>query len=68
MCHMSGWYCPNPGCGKGMMLDDSPGSNIRCATCQVGIVLILVVLYQMIRIITAHNILKGILVISCADI
>ena len=26
-----------------MMLDNSPGSNIRCATCQVGIVLILVV-------------------------
>ena len=26
-----------------MMLDDSPGSNIRCATCQVSIVLILVV-------------------------
>ena len=25
-----------------MMLDDSPGSNIRCATCQVSIVLILV--------------------------
>ena len=26
-----------------MMLDYSPGSNIRCATCQVSIVLILVV-------------------------
>ena len=26
-----------------MMLGDSPGSNIRCATCQVSIVLILVV-------------------------
>ena len=43
MCHMSGKYCPNPGCGEGMMLDDSPGSNIRCATCQVSIVLIMVV-------------------------
>ena len=26
-----------------MMLDNIPGSNIRCATCQVSIVLILVV-------------------------
>ena len=26
-----------------MMLDNSPGSNIRCATCQVSIALILVV-------------------------
>ena len=26
-----------------MMLDNSPGSNIRCATCQVSVVLILVV-------------------------
>ena len=34
-----GIICPNPVCGEGMMLEDSPGSNIRCATCQVSIVL-----------------------------
>ena len=26
---------PSPGCGEGMVLEDNPGRNVRCASCQV---------------------------------
>ena len=30
-----GIICPSPGCGEGMVLEDNPGRNVRCASCKV---------------------------------
>ena len=30
-----GIICPNRGCGEGMVLDQNPGRNVQCASCQV---------------------------------
>ena len=30
-----GIICPSSGCGEGMVLEDNPGRNVRCANCQV---------------------------------